>query len=108
MDNKTRNRLIKLAITGIVLGFLSELALTILYSWQIDFIKSSYIYFGLSIILMVSIGLLIIYLFLRIIMAYPLGSSFHYLLHFAVYDVSILIGGSLGKVILTQIINNLK
>lgn len=108
MDKKTKNRLIKLCITGIILGFFSELALTILYSWQIDFIKSSYIYFALSIVLMISIGLLIIYLFLRIIMVYPLGSSFHYLIHFAVYDVSILIGGSLGKVILTEIINNLK
>lgn len=108
MDNKTKNRLIKLASIGIVLGFTAELALTILYSWQIDFIKSSYIYFGLSIILMVSIGLLIIYTFLRIIMVYPLGSNFRYLRHFAVYDVSILIGGSLGKVVLTLIINNLK
>ncbi|CAI2665489.1 hypothetical protein AKUG0406_14790 [Apilactobacillus kunkeei] len=108
MDKKTKKRLINIAITGIVIGFMSELALTILYSWQIDFIKSSYIYFGLSIILMVAIGLLIIYMFLRIIMVYPLGSNFHYLLHFAVYDVSILIGGSLGKVILTQVINSLK
>lgn len=108
MDKKTKIRLIKLFITGIILGFLSELALTVLYSWQIDFIKSSYVYFALSIILMVSIGLLIIYMFLRIIMVDTLGSNFHYLLHFAVYDFSILIGGSLGKVLLTQLINYLK
>lgn len=108
MDNKTKSRLIKLAIIGIALGFSAELVLTILYSLQIDFIKSSYIYFGLSIILMISIGLIIIYIFLRIIMLYPLKSNVCYLLYFAAYDVSILIGGALGKVILTQVINSLK
>ncbi len=108
VDNKTKNRLKRLLTAGIVIGFLSELALTVLYSWHVSFIKSSYIYFSLAIGLMVAIGILILYMFLVIVRIYPLKNSFRYLLNFAMYDISILVGGTLGKIILDQIINNLK
>lgn len=89
-----------LTIIGILIGFIAELVLTILFSWVTKGLIDPKIYFIASILSLATVGVILLYLYLKVIRKFPYKYNYRYLTSFLLYDVAILVGGLIGKGIL--------
>lgn len=93
-------RLSILTVTGIIIGFITELVLTILFSLVTKDLIDPKIYFVASILTLATIGVSLLYLYLKVIRKFPYTCNYRYLTSFLLYDAAILVGGLIGKGIL--------
>ncbi|GAA6112586.1 MAG: hypothetical protein M3005_02630 [Apilactobacillus sp.] len=93
-------RSVILTIIGISIGFIAELVLTFLFSLANKSLIGPKVYFIASILSLSIVSVILLYLYLKVVRKYPYKYNYRYLTSFLLFDVSIVLGGFIGKGIL--------
>ncbi|KPN79416.1 hypothetical protein RZ56_08850 [Apilactobacillus kunkeei] len=104
MKKSTKIRLTLLVLVGIILGFLSEVFLTIFDNWTSTVISSSTIDVFFSICGIAICGVVFIFSYIGVVKHDEKWPTRGYFTSFIFYDVMIILGGVFGKFILQMFI----